>query len=92
MINPSPKYAFAIAQLLDLKKDHSGAEKTLNMIMKRWPHYSLAYFMQAEMYARRGLTDQAKNVLKKGMEIQGISVRDKLRLSDKLQALGESKN
>jgi tetratricopeptide (TPR) repeat protein len=91
-INPSPKYAYAIAQLLNINKDHSGAEKTLNMIMKRWPRYTLAYLMQAEMYSRRGLTGQAKNVLKKGMEMQGISVRDKLRLADKLDVLREPKH
>lgn len=91
-IDPSPKYALAIAQLLDLNEDCSGAEKALSMIIKRWPRYTLAYLMLAEMYSRRGLTDQAKNVLKEGMEMQGISVRDRLRLADKLEVLREPKN
>jgi len=90
-MNPSPKYACAIAQLLNLEKDHSGAEKTLDMIIKRWPDYSLAYLMLAEMYSRRGLNDQAQSVLKKGMGMQGISVRDKLRLAGELEVLREPK-
>ncbi len=84
---PTPKYGYTLAFFLQKRGDLSSSSKTLKKVIEKWPAFGAAYLLLGNVYQQGGDISKAKAVLKRAINSQGVSSRDKRRARDALAKL-----
>ena len=79
-----PKYAWTLAYFQDRMGDRSGATRTLEALLIRFPANAEAALLLADILERQGLGAAAQAVLKRSLEAKGLSESDRARIAARL--------
>ena len=74
MLEKNPKDSFArygLAMEYAKQDEHAKAMEQFRKLWKLHPDYSAAYFQGAQVLAKTGETEEARQVLTKGIEVAG---------------------
>jgi Flp pilus assembly protein TadD len=85
--HPTARYGFTLAYFMNQAGDQAGAEKMLDLVIKRWPWHADSYLLLTDIYLASDEKTKAQSLLKKALEENKLGPRDRRRLILKLNSL-----
>jgi Tfp pilus assembly protein PilF len=79
-----PKYAWTLAYFQDRTGDRSGATRTLEALLRRFPGHADAALLLCDILERAGRRTEAESVLRHALEAKGVSDADRARIEGRL--------
>jgi tetratricopeptide (TPR) repeat protein len=83
-LRPSPRYAFSLAYLLKQSRRNAKAVELLRTAKERWPWFSQAYLMLAELQTIQGDVNGAVATLTEGIGQESMPLAERRRLQEAL--------